>query len=226
MRTALLVGVLAFGPVGFLAAQDSSDTSGGICFGGSPHPKCSIFPMIEFGTHFRLDEPEENAQRYMLKFDLGLMHNVSSKDAIGVSAFLAVHGQEDGLDFPSTGVVFRYRRWIDSLSSVDLMVGTPITGFTDPGQFNAPSLIAGIRWNNRSWFALSAHLEHTRYSLWREVCPENSHSPTVARCRYAEVDSGDLAIYLGAEFGEFPGIAGFLMGTFLCIMELTANHST
>jgi len=68
------------------------------------------------------------------------MANVSARDALGASVFASL----DRLGF-ALGPAVRYRRWLSSLASLDLAVGTPLV--TGAGNMQTGAVFGLVRWS-------------------------------------------------------------------------------
>src|SRR3989442_6256262 len=71
------------------AAQDSTatQTRSRLCYRARPKPACSAFVLTNFGSYVVLGRDEINDTPWREVADWGLMANVTTRDAIGGSAF-------------------------------------------------------------------------------------------------------------------------------------------
>lgn len=119
--------------------------------------------------------------------DLGAMANLSPRHGVGASWFIAVG--ENGL---YTGPVLRWRRWLGPTRSIDVALGTPISGGWEirPG-----SALGLVKYNLSPNFGIAARPELVRY--------RNEYVCDAAGCR--PVSDTRARLYLGAELGGKPG---------------------
>jgi hypothetical protein len=139
----VLVGLALTAPSlpGRLSAQEPARPKT-LCFNGSPLPACSTFLVTEmqgvlpvlsstrsvrFDPHGPAQELDVFSER--LLWELGLMHNVSDRWAVG-----GVVGLGSGSTDPLTSLAVRARRWLGPDLGLDLTAGAtfryPMSGGT------------------------------------------------------------------------------------------------
>jgi len=123
-------------------AQDSvaDRQAAPLCYRARPKPACSAFILTNFGGYLVLGGDESNDTPLREVADWGVMANVSARDALGASVFASL----DRLGF-ALGPAVRYRRWLSSLASLDLAVGTPLV--TGAGNMQTGSVFGLVRWS-------------------------------------------------------------------------------
>ena len=182
-------------------AQTARDSTAGdepsrLCYHARPKPACSAFVLTNFGS-YAVFGAVEGGDRTLFRAvaDWGLMANVSTRDAIGASAFLSA----DRLAV-AVGPAVRYRRWIGPSKSVEVAIGTPLA--TTDQNIHAGSVFGLLKWSPNHWFAVAARPELIRGSVFLGCTPiivgvGNS-------CTYEVRSRGRVSI--GAEAGWVPGV--------------------
>lgn len=152
----LLLGlILLANPVSAQNAPTPSSKPCAFCFRGQPSPECCWFGILEGGIHYRVADRHvlDRKDEIMFAYNLGLMRNISPKDAFGGSLYLSV--DDDGTDF---GIAPRYRRWLEPNLALDLLAGVLIAGDDDRG-FDAPGFIGGASLSFHDLVSLDLLLE-------------------------------------------------------------------
>lgn len=148
-----------------------------------PLPMSRSFLLAEFGYDFRVNSFAEDTfrlkRRHYFTSELGLMVNLDSNYAFGVSHFIGIDngGESRG------GFKFAIRRWLSEKSSIDFSPGFLYwdTRATTKGY----AFVNSIDINIRDWFALTTQLE---------FAPTRFEGGT------------DRAYYFGLKTGSYPGL--------------------
>ncbi len=179
MRRILIVGSLLLLPV--LAAAQTHPHG---CFRGGPAERCSWFPLVESGLHYRLTDVVPGDERVMLAWNLGFMKNTGSRTALGAEVWAVAEG-----DFRA-GAALRWRRWLGANTSVDLSAGIHIAGDASSGHVTPGSPMIQLKINRSDLIAASARFDPAErqrllYLLQPHGVPRpEAHQPAgVCRCR-------------------------------------------
>ena len=146
-------------------------------------PACQSFLITEFGYAYRANSFARNTfnlqRRHYFSSDLGLMRNLSSRYAAGLSQFTGLDngGESRG------GVKFVFRRWINGHSSINLAPGFLL--WDTRASTKGLPFIASLDLNLRDLFILWSQLEVVR-----------TRSP----------GGTDRALYLGLKTGSSGGL--------------------
>ena len=139
---AAAAGIIALGTLAPpAAAQEGGDTRA-LCLNGGPRPACATFVVVEvqgvlplvrntrlvrwFGGH----EMEDTPYADRLQWELGFLHNVSERWALGGTVRLGA-GSTDAL----TGVTVRARRWLSDDVGLDLSSGATFLAVSTPERY-------------------------------------------------------------------------------------------
>ncbi len=184
-------------PFAIGAAQLTPRDGGDPCFRARPAPACRVFFLTNAGAYVRLlgtkvnsvvpyDTRQQSPARAIV--DWGVIVNLDPRNGVGGSWFVAL--DED--DF-STGPVLRYRRWFTPMQSLDVAVGTPVAGGNG---ITTGSVLALIKYNPVHWFGVAVRPEYVR---------RQAYDCRTIPCTPFLEQAGRL--YVGAEFGWYPGLA-------------------
>lgn len=185
MTRTMLLTAAAVALAQTLQAQDS-------CFVAKPAPKCSVFFFTNAGGY--LKPPRRNGSSpYRVLIDWGVMANASPRNAIGASWFVTLDEDEF-----TTGPTIRYRRWFDNHRSLDVALGTAITGH----EVKTGSVLGLVRYNPDTWFGVGIRPEYVRRRVL--TCTPGP------RC--TEYTATSARVYAGVEVGEYPGFFLSLVG--------------
>lgn len=202
MRRILIVGSLLLLPV--LAAAQTHPHG---CFRGGPAERCSWFPLVESGLHYRLTDVVPGDERVMLAWNLGFMKNTGSRTALGAEVWAVAEG-----DFRA-GAALRWRRWLGANTSVDLSAGIHIAGDASSGHVTPGSPMIQLKINRSDLIAASARFDllsvsgcYTSYSP--TACPGPKHTSPRA--------------YVGVEMGSYAGLVGYAATAVLFVIALIA----
>lgn len=138
--------LLLAGCPGFLAAQATRDSAGGICFRARPAPQCRGFPVTNAGVYV----PGH------VVMDYGVLFNVNPRAAVGASWLVSIGDQES-----VTGPMVRYRRWVSTTQSLDMALGTPVAG-----DLKAGSVLGALTYNPVQWFGVGVRPEYARRTVY------------------------------------------------------------
>ncbi len=139
-------------------ADPTTHDTGGVSFRAHPLSDCRVFFLTNAGGYLKLsasssNPPSGTQSNLRAIWDWGVMVNISRRDAIGASWF--VTWDEDDV---TTGPVVRYRRWFERGRSLDVAVGTPITGAE--GELETGSVLGLIKYNFVDWFGVAVRPEY------------------------------------------------------------------
>lgn len=185
-----------------------------------PLPECRSFFVTTFGYDFRVTEPmtisypylaydstmamsvNQISGRHMLSSELGIMHNLNPKYAVGFSQYL-------GWDVTNTlhgGLSVRGRRWLDQQKSIDVSAGALLWGAHNEG-FHYPGFVGTASMNFNDW----ENVKLTVTALKARVYP-------------ATTQQTEVGAFLGYQVGGKPGFVlatasmlatGLLLAVFL-----------
>ena len=177
------------------------------------YPECRSFAVTDFQALIRLSptpyqelrffryDTLEAVERHSLKgkvsliSDLGLMRNLNTHYAIGLSHIMAVNfGGEDGF---YGGFKLRLRRWLNKKSSIEVSPGLLIWGRNIGGMFERPGLAGSIDFRWREAMGISLYVEYLQAKNWDSTGGEFGST---------ERTDNDLGVYFGGRFGSIPGL--------------------
>lgn len=165
---AVALTALGFAGGAAAAAQEPypSDATRTLCLNGAPRPACATFLIVEVQgvlpvlrstrsvRWFAGHQAEVSPFGDRLQWELGLMHNVSDRWALGGAVRLG-----EGSTGVLTGLTVRARRWLSADLGLDLSAGAAfvapsspgddgrITGFLADARLNfADDVYAGLRY--------------------------------------------------------------------------------
>jgi hypothetical protein len=181
------------------------------CFRGAPGDRCTWFPLVEAGIHYRLTDVIPGDERVLINWSLGAMVNRGSRTAIGGALFASLEGEF------RAGANLRWRRWLSHETSVELGAGVHLAGDFSNGEISAGSPTFQARLNYGDQFTATARVD----VLKRKPCDTCSPSgvpdaPPVTSTR----------LYLGAELGSYPGLVGYLATGVLFTLALLSGGPT
>jgi hypothetical protein len=168
-------------------ADSVGHDAGGVSFRAHPLSDCRVFFLSNAGGYLKLSAsssipPSGTQSNLRAIWDWGVMVNISPRDAIGASWF--VTWDEDDV---TTGPVAHYRRWFDGSRSLDVAIGTPVTG---GNELETGSILGLIKYNFVDWFGVAVRPEYARYGA-----------------------AGSWArVFVGMEFGWYPGVGLTVVG--------------
>jgi hypothetical protein len=166
-----------------------------------PLPESRSFFITTFGYDYRITKPLTTSYtyvgydsatyvsystpsgRHMLSSELGIMHNLNPKYALGFTGYLAwdvtntVHG----------GLSLRGRRWLDRGKSIDVSAGALLWSAHNEG-FNYPGFVGTASMNFNDW----ENVKLTVTALKVNTYPYTSQ-PT------------EIGAFLGYQIGGKPG---------------------
>lgn len=169
-------------------AQTAPDTAFGVhglCW-MRPAPACGTLLLTNFGVY--QDYPQDNSVNgTRLEWDLGLMANVTRRDAVGGSLFFLT----DRNGRFSEGLALRYRRWLGGENSVEAAVG--VRGGAE--LIDKGAMVAMIKYNFGPKFGVVLRPE-LLFS-----CPQYG-----GVCARTDASSR-LRVAVGVELGSWLGVA-------------------
>jgi hypothetical protein len=176
-------------------AADSTRTRA-LCWTARPAPQCRVLLLTNFGAY--ADIPG-NAR---LVEDVGLMVNVSARDAVGASFYVTV--DQDGLF--STGPALRYRRWLTGRRSLELGAGA--RGAARDGG----AVMGLVKFNFGPYLGVAVRPEIVRVCDWWG-----------GACMAGGRRTSNFRVSLGVEIGSWPGAVVPAAGGFVGLIALLAN---
>lgn len=133
--------------------------------------------IYEFGFKTQVSGPRnrnEDVNR-MLTVDLGMMHNLNDKFAIGASLYGSTS------DYAATlGIRARVRRWLDNSRGIDVSAGLLFTGNEGGGygsnDYKWPGFISSVSVDMFRWLSVDLSLETLRNKDYRSFNRDGSFS--------------------------------------------------
>jgi hypothetical protein len=169
-RLAIAVAAAAVILPAAVAGQDTARAPAPreFCFDGGRLPKCRTFVIAEMQGVMRLaqtsrlvrwnDDSQYPAQPVSvwdedgLQWEVGLMHNVSERWALGGAARLG-----DGSTGALTGLTARARRWMSDEVAVDMSAGATFVAASSPGDYTKKTGFSGdarLNFSDDAYFGL------------------------------------------------------------------------
>ncbi len=233
MRRAVLTAVILL--CGFLSVP--FPLSAQFCW--KPTPECKTFPITEIGISYLLTSPPETNIRYFtgdtllrqeiqvfrkqglyITSNLGLMKKISDSFGVGVLHTLGL-GREWEL---RSALRIRMRKWLGTSSSIDLSPGLIL--WDTSGNFKMPGFAAELDFKIEEWFALTFGVEYVRGLTEKRIYmePREFDNPEGPWREVKEIQKhqNDLAFYLGAKSGSYPGLAGNIAAAVAGLVMLMA----
>lgn len=175
-----------------------------------PSPECRYFGVTEVGVAFGrrakrtfyFDTPETRAELFISG---GVMRNLDSHDAVGVTWFL-----ESADEAVSTGPGLQYRRWLPKRQSIDIGVGAPIAG-TD---YELGTIFGVVRYSPVQWLGLTVRPERIERVTF-ECVPQGC----------GDLTDTHLRMRFGADLTGRPGatalaVYGVALGVMITILAV------
>ena len=184
-------------------APDSARTSP-VCWTARPAPRCRVVLLTNFGVYADLVQAGGTSSARPVA-DVGLMMNVSRRDAVGVTLFVGSTAE----GYLGAGPALRYRRWMSWGSSLDLAAGfrTAVRG-SDQG-----AITGLVKLNVGPYFGVALR-------------PEILRSDPPAACGIYGVGckaEQRLRLSAGFEFGSWTGVAVPVVGGLIGLVVAIAN---
>jgi hypothetical protein len=137
-----------------------------VCWHARPMPRCKIVFLTDFSVDFSLAGRRfANGTAYRQMADWGLVFSTGPRDAVGATFFTTL---ESG-GVRAAGPAFRYKRWFDQKSSLDLSVGVLVVGDQERG-----SVFGLVEYRPAHWIGVALRPEIVRGPcLWQlgGACP-------------------------------------------------------
>lgn len=183
-----------------------------------PAPECRYFGVTDLGlafgstrkTRFNLNFDTAEPRREMV-IEGGVMRNVDSHDAVGVTWFLALDNNGG-----STGPAARYRRWFTNLRSLDVGVGIPVAS----SDYDGGTLFGLIRYSPNQLVGLTVRPERIRRTGFECVDGTCAEQPDN---HFRVLVGGDLSGKAGAVVMGWYGVAAGVMMVIL-VLTLGGHH--
>lgn len=204
------------GTAGFLLVFVPNAQSGPLCFRGKP--ECQNFLLTEFAIQGRIGgstktSPEGNfSEKLNYSMDLGLMHNLNERFALGGSIYMSVDARFGNGGFWAMGVKPRLRYWINRDVGLDISPGLLLTDSEESDK--TPSFTGSVSLSYKDLIALTTSFEVIR----RDIYTYNFPQPPLAH------RSNLTSWYLGAKAESLPGIVtGVIGGAVLAISYIVST---
>jgi hypothetical protein len=198
--------LVCFGVPLAVPAQNLPDTvrTRPLCWTARSAPRCRVVLLTNFGVYADLVQAGGTSSARPVA-DVGLMVNVSRRDAVGVTLFVGSTAE----GYLGAGPALRYRRWMSSGSSLDLAVGfrTAVRG-SDQG-----AITGLVKLNVGPYFGVALR-------------PEILRSDPPAACGIYGVGckaEQRLRLSAGFEFGSWTGVAVPVVGGLIGLVVAIAN---
>ncbi len=204
----LLAVIFVFSETSF--SQEEPQLSSGCkhCFNAKRFPACCSYWVTDIGIGaFTSSYSDPYSSHMMLFADLGYMVNLNEKTSIGGTLF----GASDE-DRSRAGVRFRYRRWLNDNTTLDLSPGILVLG-DDAG----PGLIttANISYNSRISAYAGMEIFRIEYYTYNFFPPYD--------VSYGK--STETSFFAGAGVGQEAGIVGYgVLAGLIIIVALTWDY--
>lgn len=197
-------------------AQSRSDLS----FVARPYQKSKNYVIYEIGFKTQVSGPQNrsgDAVR-MLTVDLGMMHNLNEKTAVGVSLYGSTGDRAATL-----GIRPRIRRWLDESRGVDFSAGLLYAGGDGSGSYSSgykwPGFITSVSFDLVRSLSVDLTLETLRYKY-----------PTGFDQYGSYVSNGSksaTALYLGVNGKDYVAAVGTgVMAALVVIVLATWNSGS
>lgn len=126
-------------------SEDTTQSRSNLTFVAKPYEKSKNYMIYEFGFKTQVSGPRNRNRDAirMLTVDLGMMHNLNEKTAIGASFYGSTGDRAMTL-----GIKPRIRRWLDKSRGVDLSAGLLFcgggVGGPISGEYKWPGFISSV----------------------------------------------------------------------------------
>ncbi len=194
VATAVLALLLMPLPARAQRPADTTRTSA-LCWTARPAPRCRVLLLTNLGVFVDLVQAGGSSSPRMTE-DVGLMVNVSRRDAVGFS--ILVTSTTEG--YLTAGGVLRYRRWTNAGNSWDVGLGArgAVRG-SDQG-----AVTGLVRYNVGPYFALAVR-------------------PEIVRSDPGTGAGSGLRLSAGVETGSWPSVAVALLAGLIGGVVLIAH---
>lgn len=195
---ALLVSLQILAPAAH--ADDGAPKRSAFTFIAKPYAEAKNYMICEFGLKTQLTGTRFSETGIPTKamLDLGMMHNVDEKTAVGASVYGTMSEHVSGVGFRA-----RVRRWLDNSRGVDITAGLLIYGVDDDnlrGEVKSPGLIASMSVDAFRWLAVDLTFEsvRTRFVSYYDQLgyPDRYRNQTV-KSLYLGVNGKDFGAAVG-----------------------------
>lgn len=173
----LAAGGSALGVGDGLSAQEPDAAPASFCFNGAPRSACGTFLVVEVQGVLPIVQTSRRVHWYggytaeersfgdRLQWELGLMHNVGDRWAVGGAARLG-----PGSTGALTGLTLRARHWVEENMGVDLAAGAGFHHLNTPGRYGrSVGFVADGRLNFRDDAYVGLRLEQFGLEPWTEM---------------------------------------------------------
>ena len=183
----------------FAMLLPSSSLFAGPSLHARPLPDRRSFFVTNIGYDYRVTKPATVSSRYltyigtqqatqpsgrhMVSTELGIMHNLNPRYAVGFSQHL-----KWGFDNVHAGLSVRGRRWLDQEKSIDVTAGALLWG-TNGDQYAYPGFLGTASMNFNDW-------ENVRLTITAQPIRFDSTSPKQT----------EFGTHLGYQIGGKPGL--------------------
>jgi len=141
------------------SADDTADSRSNLTFVAKPYEKSKNYMIYEIGFKMQVFGPSfryKDAYQ-MWTVDLGMMHNLNEKTAIGVSLY-----GSSGFLASTLGIKPRIRRWLDKSRGVDFSAGLLFLSHGNSpysGKYKWPGFISSVSVDMFRWLSADLSLE-------------------------------------------------------------------
>ena len=202
---------------GLLLAFVSSAQSGPLCFRGKP--ECQNFLLTEFAVQGRIGGNTNTVgvndliEKVYYTMDLGMMHNLNKRYALGGSLYMGVDARFGNGGFWAMGLKPRLRYWLNPNLGLDVSPGLLLTDSEESDK--TPSFTGSLSLSYKDLIALTTSFEVIR----RDTYTYNPPQPPLAH------RSNLTSWYLGAKAESLPGIVTGVIGAGFLTLKYIINHA-
>lgn len=140
------------------SADDTADSRSNLTFVAKPYDKSKNYMIYEIGFKTQVFGPRRYEDAYqMWRVDLGMMHNLNEKTAIGASLYGST-----GFRASTLGIKPRIRRWLDKSRGVDFSAGLLFLSHgnsPNSGKYKWPGFISSVSVDMFRWLSADLSLE-------------------------------------------------------------------
>lgn len=200
-QSALIAHRLVF-PIMLLAVLLPSDTTASSCgwCRGKPPPDCRSFWVLESGWNLRQqgNNVRETKEDFLFVADFGYMRNVSSRSAIGGTAY--VGADDDGALY---GLRARYRFWLHRWFALDISPGILLAGQDNYMEPQFPGFVGSVSLGFGDWFALKTQFQAIKFKNLSYI----TWDPFPNDVEHFVSEGTQTAWYIGIQFGSYAAVA-------------------
>ena len=200
LLTAFTVNSIADSPLASLPggapSEESTTHQLSVRLHARPLPEQKSFIVTDAGLYYELTNNLDVGDRFRWVWDLGVMFNVGTRNAIGASWFVTADFYEIAI-----GPELRYRRWFGHEQSVDVAIGTRLP----TGSLSNGSVIGLVKYSPVQWLGIAVRPESIRHEEY-DVTTNTTHTVTSGR------------VYAGLELSGVPGASVFGVSAVIAVL--------